>query len=107
MGRGAKLNALRLALTRSSSPTQDVQPIPDPDKTMIRSQLVSAMIVLSNPADKTIRAQVAESVSLVAELDFPLKWPDLITVRSFTLCFKSAFSFNRIATGIITLSDRL
>lgn len=40
------------------------------------------MIVLSsNPSDKTIRAQVAESVSLIAELDFPEKWETLIDVR--------------------------
>ncbi|KAK7018752.1 importin-alpha export receptor [Paramarasmius palmivorus] len=30
------------------------------------------------PSDKGIRAQVAESVALIAELDFPSKWPDLI-----------------------------
>jgi hypothetical protein len=40
------------------------------------------MLALFSPADKAIRAQVAESVSLVAELDFPLKWTDLIDVRT-------------------------
>ena len=39
------------------------------------------MIALAHPADKAIRAQIAESVALVAELDFPSKWPDLIDVR--------------------------
>ena len=39
------------------------------------------MIALSNPTDKGIRAQIAESVALIAELDFPSKWPDLIDVR--------------------------
>ncbi|KAI0283530.1 CAS/CSE protein [Russula brevipes] len=36
------------------------------------------MIALSAPNDKLIRAQIAESVSLIAELDFPERWPDLI-----------------------------
>ncbi|KAF8452428.1 armadillo-type protein [Boletus edulis BED1] len=44
------------------------------------------MVTLSNPADKSIRAQIAESVALIAELDFPPKWPDLIDqlVRSIS-----------------------
>ena len=40
------------------------------------------MLALSGPADKGIRAQVAESVSLIAELDFPHKWENLIHVGS-------------------------
>ncbi|KAF7308719.1 Importin N-terminal domain-containing protein [Mycena chlorophos] len=37
------------------------------------------MIALSSdPRDKTIRAQTAESIALIAELDFPAKWPDLV-----------------------------
>jgi exportin-2 (importin alpha re-exporter) len=39
------------------------------------------MIALSGPNEKAIRAQVVESVSLIAELDFPERWPDLIDVR--------------------------
>lgn len=39
------------------------------------------MIALSAPEDKAIRAQIAESVALIAELDFPGKWVDLIDVR--------------------------
>jgi hypothetical protein len=39
------------------------------------------MISLSSPGDKTLRAQVAESVSIVAEHDFPQNWPELIDVR--------------------------
>jgi exportin-2 (importin alpha re-exporter) len=39
------------------------------------------MIALSGPNDKAVRAQIAESVSLIAELDFPERWPDLIDVR--------------------------
>ncbi|OAX36460.1 Cse1-domain-containing protein [Rhizopogon vinicolor AM-OR11-026] len=57
---------------------EDDAPIPEQDKTTLRSQLVPAMIALSDPADKTIRAQIAEAVALIAELDFPLKWSDLI-----------------------------
>ncbi|TFY78460.1 hypothetical protein EWM64_g5554 [Hericium alpestre] len=36
------------------------------------------MIALSSPSDKAIRAQIAESVSLVAEIDFPHAWPELV-----------------------------
>ncbi|KAG7096402.1 hypothetical protein E1B28_003845 [Marasmius oreades] len=57
---------------------EDVQPISEQDKMALRGQLVPAMLALSSPADKSIRAQMAESVALVAELDFPVKWPDLI-----------------------------
>ncbi|KAJ2925300.1 hypothetical protein H1R20_g11761, partial [Candolleomyces eurysporus] len=57
---------------------EDVQPLAEDDKTALRSQLVPAMLALSNPADKTVRAQIAESVALIAELDFPTKWNDLI-----------------------------
>ena len=42
------------------------------------------MIALSGPNEKTIRSQVAESVSLIAELDFPERWPDLIDVRQWS-----------------------
>ena len=64
---------------------EDVNPISEQDKAALRAELVPGMIVLSNPADKTIRAQVAESVSLIAELDFPEKWENLIDVRSSSL----------------------
>ncbi|KIK96918.1 hypothetical protein PAXRUDRAFT_825478 [Paxillus rubicundulus Ve08.2h10] len=57
---------------------EDVAPLPEQDKSSLRSQLVPAMIALSDPADKSIRAQIAESVALIAELDFPVKWGDLI-----------------------------
>jgi exportin-2 (importin alpha re-exporter) len=56
-------------------------PISQDDKNTIRNQLVQAMIALSSPADKALRAQIAESVSVVAEHDFPQKWPELIDVR--------------------------
>jgi len=61
---------------------QDINPISEQDKAGLRAELVPGMIVLStNPADKTIRAQIAEAVSLIAELDFPEKWDSLVDVR--------------------------
>ena len=50
------------------------------------------MIALSGPNEKAIRAQIAESVSLIAELDFPERWPDLIEVRQSIILF-DAFLF--------------
>ena len=41
------------------------------------------MIQLSNASDKAVRAQIAESISLVAKSDFPDKWPDLVDVSAF------------------------
>ncbi|PFH53505.1 hypothetical protein AMATHDRAFT_54636 [Amanita thiersii Skay4041] len=54
------------------------QPIVEDDKNAIKRDLLPAMLALSNTSDTTIRVQVAETVSLIAELDFPDKWPDLI-----------------------------
>ncbi|SRR5258708_471383 len=42
------------------------------------------MIALSGLNEKAIRKQIAESVSLIAELDFPERWPDLIDVRQLS-----------------------
>ena len=61
---------------------QDVNPLPEADKAALRSELVPAMITLSSPSDKSIRAQVAEAVSLVAELDFPERWTNLMDVSA-------------------------
>ena len=60
---------------------KDEYPISVADKDTLKPQLVPAMIALSGASDKAIRAQIAESVSLIAELDFPERWPDLIDVR--------------------------
>ncbi|KZP31031.1 ARM repeat-containing protein [Athelia psychrophila] len=57
---------------------EDLNPIPDSDKVELRKALVPLMLLLSAPSDKTIRAQVAESISLIAELDFPERWPNFI-----------------------------
>ncbi|TFY54539.1 hypothetical protein EVG20_g9663 [Dentipellis fragilis] len=56
----------------------DDSPIADRDKESLRSQLVPAMIALSNPSDKGVRAQIAEAVSLIAQVDFPDAWPNLV-----------------------------
>ncbi|KAJ6474605.1 CAS/CSE protein [Mycena vitilis] len=82
---GTKERAVRLAgsvflknITRLRW-EEDVNPLSEADKASLRAELVPAMLALStNPADKAIRAQTAESISLIAELDFPAKWPDLI-----------------------------
>ncbi|KZP18055.1 hypothetical protein FIBSPDRAFT_956614 [Athelia psychrophila] len=66
----------------------DINPIPDSDKVELRMTLVPAMLHLFAPGDKTVRAQVAESVRLIAELEFPERWLYLIdqvmTFRSLT-----------------------
>ncbi|CDO76999.1 hypothetical protein BN946_scf184298.g26 [Trametes cinnabarina] len=55
----------------------DEPPIADADRVALREALVPAMIQLSNASDKAVRAQVAESISLIAKVDFPESWPDL------------------------------
>ncbi|EIW74080.1 importin alpha re-exporter [Coniophora puteana RWD-64-598 SS2] len=57
---------------------EDVNGMPEADKAALRSQLVPALLALSGPRDRAIRAQIAESVALVAEVDFPDRWPELI-----------------------------
>ncbi|OJT05838.1 Importin-alpha re-exporter [Trametes pubescens] len=56
----------------------DEPPVPEADRAALRSALVPAMIQLSNASDKAVRAQVAESISLIAKVDFPEQWPDLV-----------------------------
>jgi hypothetical protein len=51
------------------------------------------MIALLGSNEKAIRAQVAESVSLIAELDFPERWPDLIDVRQWSRLLPLTRSF--------------
>ncbi|OBZ72875.1 Importin-alpha re-exporter [Grifola frondosa] len=64
---------------------QDEPPIQEADKATLREELVPAMIALSGPSDKAIRAQVAESISLIASCDFPERWPDLVDKLVFSL----------------------
>lgn len=81
MGRGDYFSRSAPSVFRLTPQPQDVNPLSEADKVSLRAELVPAMIALStDPADKAIRAQTAESISLIAELDFPAKWPDLIDV---------------------------
>nr|VWP01251.1 Succinate-semialdehyde dehydrogenase (EC [Ganoderma boninense] len=63
----------------------DEPPIAEADRAALREALVPAMIQLSNPSDKAVRAQVAESISLVAKCDFPERWPDLVDKLTVSL----------------------
>ncbi|EPQ50330.1 Cse1-domain-containing protein [Gloeophyllum trabeum ATCC 11539] len=58
----------------------DGVPIPPADQAAIRADIVPAMISLSGPPDKTMRAQLAETVSLIAAVDFPERWGDLMDI---------------------------
>ncbi|EJD41525.1 importin alpha re-exporter [Auricularia subglabra TFB-10046 SS5] len=79
--RGARLAASvyfkNIVRKRWSEETDD-DPIPATDKQALRPQIVPAMIALSNAADKGLRAQIAESVTVIAKSDFPDNWPTLI-----------------------------
>lgn len=59
----------------------------DEDKAALKAQLVPAMLALSAHSDRGLRAQIAETVTIVAKYDFPHDWPDLMDVSSFSLCF--------------------
>jgi exportin-2 (importin alpha re-exporter) len=72
---------------------KDEHPISLADKEALKPRLVPAMIALSGPNEKAIRAQIAESVSLIAELDFPERWPDLIDVRQLPRLSPSSHPF--------------
>ena len=101
MGRGAfqLLSAWCSRIQLSMPPiVQDIQPLPENDKATLRSQLVPAiMLWLSNPSDKVIRSQIAESVSLIAELDFPVRWGDLILVRVYLAYTSRTTSLNFVS----------
>lgn len=59
---------------------KDEPVIAENEKGQLRSQLVPAMISLAGLADKSLRAQVAETVSVIARYDFPERWSDLVDV---------------------------
>ncbi|KAI0029192.1 importin alpha re-exporter [Vararia minispora EC-137] len=59
-------------------PEDDDAPVPESDRAALRPQLVPAMVALLAPADRALRAQIAETVALIAAEDFPERWPDLI-----------------------------
>ena len=73
---------------------QDVNLLSEQDKVVLQSELVPGMIIFSNPADKTICAQVAESLSLIAVLDFPKKWDALINVSHPTSILNCLHKYN-------------
>lgn len=60
---------------------QEVQ-ISSGDKGAIKSQLVSIMIALGNPATARLQAQIGEGLSTVAEKDFPEEWDGLVDVST-------------------------
>ena len=53
------------------------------------------MIQLSTPSDKAIRAQIAESISLIASADFPDRWSDLIDVSLSILAVRLGLTETR------------
>ena len=57
----------------------------------LRTDLVPAMIALSTAADKSLRAQVAETISIIARSDFPRRWPDLIDVSGCENSFPTSY----------------
>jgi hypothetical protein len=74
------------------SAIQEEAPVPVADKVALKDALVAAMIQLSTPIDKTIRAQIAESISLIASADFPEQWPNLIDVCPTVITLKLALT---------------
>lgn len=86
---------------------QEDAPIGEADKAALRGQLVPAMLALAAAADRPIRAQIAESVSLIAELDFPTRWPSLIDVRLLSFLPPSSDIDITTATCSLALAHRL
>ncbi|KAH7097236.1 importin alpha re-exporter [Auriculariales sp. MPI-PUGE-AT-0066] len=79
--RGARLAAsvyFKNTVRKRWTDETDDTPIAAGDKTQLRGQIVPAMIVLAGPADKALRAQIAQSVTVIAKTDFPSEWPSLI-----------------------------
>ncbi len=60
---------------------QDLPNVLDADKATLRAQLVPSIISLAGASDKAIRAQVAETVAVIAKYDFPEQWSELVDVR--------------------------
>lgn len=46
----------------------------------LRANLIPAMIALASANERALRAQIAETVSLIAAVDFPEQWPTLFDV---------------------------
>jgi len=47
------------------------------------------MVALSAQTDKFVRVQLAETVSIIAAMDFPEQWPDLIDVSDLSYLMSS------------------
>jgi len=62
------------------------------------------MVALSSPPDKPIRAQIAETVSIVASMDFPEQWPDLIDVSDLPSLIHHTKIQGNLAFGAIFIS---
>ena len=55
------------------------------------------MLALSAPTDKAMRAQIAETVTIVAKYDFPHDWPDLMDVSvALSHCLCSVFMWRKL-----------
>ena len=76
------LSTLRLIDLNASNERMST-PIAIADKDALKPQLVPAIIALSGASDKAIRAQIAQSVSLMAKPDFSERLPELIEVRQW------------------------
>lgn len=77
------LSLLRATLANHSTEKdaeEDAPPVSEPVKGQLRKGLVPAIVALSSQNDKPLRAQIAESVSIIAAMDFPEQWPDLVDV---------------------------
>lgn len=69
-------------LTSKTLKETEETPIDPNEKGALRAQLVPAMVALANQS-KLLRAQLAEAVGLVAAVDFPGAWPDLLNVSNY------------------------
>jgi hypothetical protein len=83
---------------------EDAPPLPEPVTGQLREQLVPAMVALSSPNDRPVRAQIAEAVSIVATMDFPEQWPDLIDVSAFSITFHHTDIREHSAFGTMSIS---
>ena len=54
-------------------------PVPENDRDALKAGIVPVMIQLAETPN--LQVQVGEAIAVMAESDFPLKWPDLVNVR--------------------------
>ena len=66
--------------------------MPDADKATLRAQLVPSIIALAGASDKDVRAQVAETVAVIAKYDFPEQWSELVDVSALVTSFLQPFN---------------